>query len=139
MSKRSRCRACCLLNAGLPAWLTKHVSQDDSDFFSSQGSINSLDDQTIRKEGMLALDRNAPPQLTGTALQWPGTGTSAALATAPQKSAADSASTDMLVRVIHSLSLTSACNVTQLLMPMRCRLLHLMSHTKKFADPLVLH
>lgn len=116
---------------GSGAWLTKHVSQDDSDFFSSQGSINSLDDQTIRKECMQALDRNAPPQLTGTTLQWPGTSTSAAPATAPHKSAADSASIDMLVRVIHPLSLTSACNVTELLMPMRYLLLHLMSHIPK--------
>ena len=77
--------------------------QDDSDFFSSQGSINSLDDEMVRKECLSALERSGIP-LSQAPPGWSYNSTSAPAASAPQEGAQDSSTTDMLVR--HSILLS---------------------------------
>ena len=77
--------------------------QDDSDFFSSQGSINSLDDEMVRKECLSALERSGIP-LSQAPPGWSYNSTSAPAASMPQEVAQDSGTTEMLVR--HSILLS---------------------------------
>ena len=73
-----------------------HIAQDDSDFFSSQGSINSLDDEIVRKECLSALERSGVP-LSQAPAAWPSTSSSAPGATATPAGGHASSTTDMLV------------------------------------------
>ncbi len=77
--------------------------QDDSDFFSSQGSINSLDDEIVRKECLSALERSGIP-LSQAPPAWPSNSTSAPAALALQTAHRDSSTTDMLVSAEHPMS-----------------------------------
>ena len=70
--------------------------QDDSDFFSSQGSINSLDDEIVRKECLSALERSGIP-LSQAPPAWPPTSASAPWAPAAQTGSDASSTADMLV------------------------------------------
>ena len=71
--------------------------QDDSDFFSSQGSINSLDDEIVRKECLSALERSGIP-LSQAPPAWPSNSSSAPGALPAHMGTDDSSTTDMLVR-----------------------------------------
>ena len=80
--------------------------QDDSDFFSSQGSINSLEEEMVRKEYLAAISSALPPrdQLPAQP-QWPA---SSAAASSGAETGADTSSTPSMPV---SLSI-SACLIT---------------------------
>ena len=65
--------------------------QDDSDFFSSQGSINSLEEEMVRKECLAAISSALPPrdQLPAQP-QWPA---SSAAASSAAETGADTSGT----------------------------------------------
>ena len=70
--------------------------QDDSDFFSSQGSINSLEEEMVRKECLAAISSALPPrdQLQAQP-HWPAS--TAAGSSAAEKGTDNSGTTSMPV------------------------------------------
>lgn len=87
-----------LQSVGMSEWTDGRAAspQDDSDFFSSQGSINSLDDEIVRKECLSALERSGIP-LSQAPPAWPSNSSSAPGALPAPTGTDDSSTIDMLV------------------------------------------